>query len=213
MIDPLNELLNELEDFGKINDVFALHRSYQMLNVTRNTGALLAVLVKSISAKNILEIGTSNGYSTIWLAMAASKVGGLVQTIECSEYKISLAKTNFEKSGLMPFIEQIHDDAGHALGKLIDKQYDFVFLDAERTQYIQWWPSIRQIIRPGGLLVIDNAVSHAKEMQPFLSIVSRDKDFTTRLIPLGHGAFLASKFAPIKIGSLICGPTPACSGQ
>jgi predicted O-methyltransferase YrrM len=82
MIDSLNDLLKEIENFGKINDAFAWHRSRKMLNVTRDTGALLAVLVKSISAKNILEIGTSNGYSTIWLALAASKVGGLVQTIE-----------------------------------------------------------------------------------------------------------------------------------
>ena len=195
MTDLLDEFLRELEVFGASNDASGVDRSRRMLNITRDTGEFLAVLVNSMSAKNVLEVGTSNGYSTIWLALAASTTGGIVRTIERSEYKIALARANFEKSGLATSIHQIHDDAVSALQGFRDEEFDLVFLDSERSEYQRWWPQIRRVIRPGGLLVVDNAVSHAAEMEPFMSLVTQDADFWTSLVPLGNGEFLATKLA------------------
>lgn len=73
-----------------------------MLNITRDTGAFLAVLVRATLARQVLEIGTSNGYSRLWLASAARAIGGSVVMIELSEYKIRLAAANFARSGLSP---------------------------------------------------------------------------------------------------------------
>ena len=84
-------LLAELEQFGKTNDSATCERPRRMLNITRDTGEFLAVLVCATLARRVLEIGTSNGYSTLWLASAARAVGGAVTTVELAEYKIGLA--------------------------------------------------------------------------------------------------------------------------
>lgn len=88
-------MLAELEQFGKRNDASTLERAQCMLNITRDTGKFLAVLVRATLAQRILEIGTSNGYSTLWLTRAARAIGGSVTTVEFSEYKVRLAFANF----------------------------------------------------------------------------------------------------------------------
>lgn len=92
--DSLETLKAELERFGETNDAATTERPRRMLNITRDTGEFLAVLVRATIARRVLEIGTSNGYSTLWLADAARKIGGLVTTVEFAEYKIELASAN-----------------------------------------------------------------------------------------------------------------------
>lgn len=193
MKPELVQLLKEIELFGDANDLEVNERSQKMLNITHDTGELLSVLINSINAKNILEIGTSNGYSTIWLAYGAEKINGKVRTIEFSEYKISLASDNFYKSGLQKYIQQIHGDAGLQLTTFADNEMDFIFLDSNRSDYLNWWPHIKRILRSGGLLVVDNATSHAEELKPFMELVRADGEFITSLLPVGNGEFLASK--------------------
>ena len=192
-MNPLKTLMVELEHFGKENDGATSERSRRMLNITRDTGEFLAVLVRATGARRVLEIGTSNGYSTLWLADAARAIGGKVTTIEQSEYKIGLAAKNFARSGLTAFIELTHDDAGQVLRRSADGAFDFVFLDSERSEYVGWWPDLRRVLRAGGLLVVDNATSHAAEMAPFVAIVRAEPGFTTSLVPVGNGEFLAYK--------------------
>ena len=102
----MDELLAELEAFGEENDKIQTERPKRMLNITRDTGQFLAVLVKATASRRLLEIGTSNGYSTLWLAWAAQGVGGHVTTVERSEFKVSLARSNFERSGLSHVISR-----------------------------------------------------------------------------------------------------------
>jgi predicted O-methyltransferase YrrM len=68
-----------------------------------------------------------------------------------------------------------------------------VFLDSERSEYGEWWPDLKRVLRPGGLLVVDNATSHAEVMAPFISTIQADEDFVTSLVPVGNGEFLATK--------------------
>ncbi|MGH9257897.1 MAG: O-methyltransferase [Vicinamibacterales bacterium] len=185
--------MDELEQFGKANDGGTTERPRRMLNITRDTGAFLAVLVRATQARRVLEIGTSNGYSTLWLASAAHAIGGSVVTIERSEYKVGLAASNFARSGLSPCISLVHDDAGRVLGRTGEGAFDFVFLDSERPEYPGWWPHLKRVLRLGGLLVADNATSHATEMAPFVAVVNADRAFTTSLVPVGNGEFLAVK--------------------
>jgi SAM-dependent methyltransferase len=124
----LDALLSELEQFGKANDGVNAERPRRMLNITRDTGEFLAVLVRATVARRVLEIGTSNGYSTLWLASAARAVGGAVTTVELSDYKIGLATANFVRSGLARHITLVHDDAGRVLRRSADGAFDFVFL-------------------------------------------------------------------------------------
>src|SRR5262249_31956793 len=113
--DSLDKVLLELEQFGKANDAGAGERARRMLNITRDTGEFLAVLVKATMARRVLEIGTSNGYSTLWLASAARAIGGAVTTVELAQYKAGLAATNFARAGLAAYISLLHDDAGRLL--------------------------------------------------------------------------------------------------
>ena len=189
----LDELLSELERFGTANDGANAERPRRMLNITRDTGEFLAVLVRATVARRVLEIGTSNGYSTLWLASAVRAIGGAVTTVELSEYKIGLAIANFARSGLASQITLLHEDAGRVLQRSADGAFDLVFLDSERPAYPGWWPHLKRVLRPGGLLVVDNATSHAAEMAPFVALVAADVSFVTSLVPVGNGEFLAVK--------------------
>jgi len=191
--ESLETLKAELEQFGKVNDAATSERSRRMLNVTRDTGEFLAVLIRATDARRVLEIGTSNGYSTLWIADALREVGGTVTTLELAAAKAVLASTNFAASGLSPFITLLQDDAGQFLHTSGDSAYDFIFLDAERPEYPAWWPHLRRVLRPGGLLVVDNATSHMEELAPFVRLVTADPEFVTCLVPVGNGEFLAVK--------------------
>ena len=195
MTESLQVLLSELERFGEANDNATAERPRRMLNITRDTGEFLSVLVQATAARRVLEIGTSNGYSTLWLANAARATGGAVTTVELSDYKVGLARQNFSRSGLASSITLVQDDAGRVLERAADASFDLIFLDAERPEYPGWWPHLKRVLRPGGLLVVDNATSHPEQMAPFVALVKADADFTTSLVPVGNGEFLAVKAA------------------
>ena len=197
--DALESLKLELERLGEENDAVVTDRSRRMLNITRDTGEFLAVLVRAAAARRVLEIGTSNGYSTLWLADAASQIGGFVTTVEFAEQKVRLATANFNRSGLSQFIELLHDDAGRFLQRSEASAYDLIFLDSERLDYPSWWRDLSRILRPGGLLIVDNATSPpqaAVEMVPFIALVKADAEYSTCLVPVGKGEFVAVKMSP-----------------
>ncbi|AJY51003.1 O-methyltransferase [Halomonas sp. KO116] len=193
MSETIKELLTELEKFGQQNDAAISERPKRMLNITRDTGEFLSVLVQATNAQRVLEIGTSNGYSTLWLAQAVQRIGGHVTTVELSEFKLEMAVRNFERSGLSDVITQHRGEAGGFLERLDDACFDLLFLDSKRSDYVQWWPNIQRVLRKGGLLVVDNATSHADEMADFMALVSADPDFTTCTVPVGNGEFLATR--------------------
>ena len=193
MAPSLDVLKAELERFGRSNDERNAERAQRMLNITRDTGEFLAVLVRATSARRILEIGTSNGYSTLWLAEAAKYIDGSVTTVELSESKVQLARSTFARSGLSDRIQLLHEDAGPLLDRSEAEAYDLVFLDSERPEYPGWWPRLKRVIRSGGLLVVDNATSHADQMAPFMDLVRADTAFTTCLATVGNGEFMAVK--------------------
>ncbi len=187
----LDALKLELEQFGNANDATVADRPQRMLNITRETGEFLRVLVRATAASRVLELGTSNGYSTLWLAEAARAIGGAVTTVERSEYKVRLASANFKRVGFASLIEIVQDDAGAVLGRAGHATFDLIFLDADRADYVEWWPELRRVLRPGGLLVVDNATSHAGEVAAFTAGVTADAAFTCSLVPVGKGEFLA----------------------
>jgi predicted O-methyltransferase YrrM len=189
----LKTLLDELAAYGDAHDGDAVNRASRMLNITPDTGEFLAVLVRATGARRILEIGTSNGYSTLWLADAAAAIGGAVATVELSPAKIAMAHTNFTRAGLLDRITQHEGDAGAVLAGLDDGAVDLLFLDSQRSAYLDWWPQLKRVLRAGGLLVVDNATSHAGEMAAFTEAVRADDGFTTSLVPVGKGEFLAVK--------------------
>ena len=189
----IDTLLSELEAFGNANDAAHAERGSRMLNITRDTGELLAVLVHARGARRLLEIGTSNGYSTLWLARATSALGGKVVTVEMAQDKFDMAHANFVRAQLQGVIGQLLADAGDVLRDAGEGAYDFIFLDSARQQYAAWWPQLDRALAPGGVLVVDNASSHYADMADFLDGIRADRRYTTCLATVGKGEFIAVK--------------------
>jgi len=189
----LDKLLSELENYGEKNDTEVTERSQKLLNITRETGEFLSVLIKATMAENILEVGTSNGYSTLWLASSIPP-SGMVTTLEVLPHKIEQAKRNFQNAGLEKRIDLVQTDAVEYF-KTLNRQYDLIFLDAERTDYMKFAEDVTEALRVGGLLVCDNAISHRSELIDFTNYIKSHPDFTTCLVPVGKGEFLAYKDA------------------
>jgi predicted O-methyltransferase YrrM len=190
--DALPILRRELEDFGREHDARAERHGDRMLNITPETGEFLALLVRALQTRRVLEIGTSNGYSTLWLAEAAKQIGGQVVTVEISPDKAELARRNLERAGLSRWVRQEVTDAGPFLSRQSAASFDLIFLDAKRAQYTGWWSWIQEVLAPGGLLIVDNAVSHAAELEGFRDQV-RAAGWQSTVVPVGKGEYLALK--------------------
>ncbi len=186
MESSLRHFLSELAEFGRENDARVTEHAARMLNITPETGQLLAILVRAMRARRILEVGTSNGYSTIWLAWAARDTDGHVETIERSAQKIALARGNLARAGLS---ERVTIHQGLALDVIRDLTgpFDLIFLDADRPNYLAYADLLLARLRIGGLLVTDNVVSHAHELGDFLARIKGDPTLESVTIPIGNG--------------------------
>jgi predicted O-methyltransferase YrrM len=193
MDHEIRSLLRELERFAAQNDAQATDRRQMMLNITPETGELLAILVQATKARRVLEIGTSNGYSTLWLADAVRPIGGSVVTVEVSEAKAEMAKQNLKRAGLSRWVHQEVMDAGQFLTRQDASRYELIFLDAERKEYSAWWLRLQSALVAGGLLIVDNAVSHAGEMEEFIAQVGATPGWISVVVPVGKGELLALK--------------------
>ncbi|PGE97738.1 methyltransferase [Bacillus pseudomycoides] len=192
-MNSLELLLLELEKYGEEHDSKKEKREEKLRNVSREMGQFLSILIKGCSVQKILEIGTSNGYSTLWLANAAEETKGNVTTVELSSERVAEALMNFEKANLRYRIDIHNQEAGAFLDVQVNRSFDFIFLDSERTQYMWWWENIKRILEPQGFLVIDNATSHAEELAEFIQMIEEDDTFETVLLTFQKGAFVARK--------------------
>ena len=122
------------------------------LNVTTREGRVLRQLTEAVGAKRVVEIGTSSGYSTIWLALGVRGTGGKVFTHEIDPEKVKLASENFKKAGVEDLITIIEGDA-HETIKQHEEPIDVVFLDAEKKGYIDYLKQLLPLVRPGGLIL------------------------------------------------------------
>jgi predicted O-methyltransferase YrrM len=175
---------------GRDHDAHHADRLARWRNVEPETAEMLGVLVRAKDAKRVLEIGTSNGYSTIWLADAAEATGGRVVTIEIEPARTALARENLAAAGLEARVELRTEDAGQALRAFPDGAFDLVFLDAERPAYVGYWPDLVRILAPAGLVAVDNVISHAAELEDFRAVVAADERVTAALVPIGAGVLL-----------------------
>jgi predicted O-methyltransferase YrrM len=168
MDETRQAFLDELYAHGRAHDEQRDDRLQRLRNVEPETAELLGVLVRAMQAKRVLEIGTSNGYSTIWLGDAA-------------------------EAGVAEFVELCVADAGEALRSFADGEFCLIFLDAERKYYLDYWPDLIRVLRANGLLVVDNTLSHAKELVEFSELVYSDPAVTSTLVTVGAGVMLIVK--------------------
>ncbi len=183
-------LLEALHREGREFDAGQPDRLSRRRNLEPETAALLALLVEALAPQHLLELGTSNGYSTIWLADAARRIGASLVSVEIERQRVEQARANLVRAGLSDQVQLRCADAAEVLAQSQDAQWQFVFLDAERPAYVGYWPQLMRVLAPGGLLVVDNVISHADELQGFRALVSGQDGVREALAPTGAGALL-----------------------
>ncbi|WP_336041284.1 O-methyltransferase [Acinetobacter dispersus] len=179
--------ISDLYDEFKQHDARQSDRLRRYRNIEAESAKLLAMLVRTQRSKRILEIGTSTGYSTLWLAEAGKSVGGAVQTLEINAFRSAQAKKYAEEFGLEPFIDFWVGDAADYLAQATEP-YDLILLDAERGSYVSYWQDLKRLLQSSGsTLIVDNVISHAAEVKEFLELIKDDEDYMSTILPIGAG--------------------------
>ncbi len=191
MDDALVAVLDELHRYGTEHDAGKADRLERLRNLEPDSAQVLAVLVRAAGARRLLEIGTSNGYSTLWLADAIRSIGGHLVSVDLDADRSALAAQNLDRAGLRELVELRVEDAGVSLRNTPDESLDMIFLDGERTAYADYWPDLVRVLRRGGLLAVDNVLSHADEVSAFRSLIASDERASEAIVPTGAGLLLA----------------------
>lgn len=166
----------------------------RLRQITPEVGRFLHTIVLAAKPGSMLELGTSGAYSTIWLATAARHVGSTLTTVEIDPAKIRLATANLREAGLDDAVTIVEADA---LGYLRDRRepIDFVFLDAEKDDYVAYLELIVPLLSQGGVLVADNLLSHADQLSEFKERATSDPSLSAVVVPVGRGELLAVKIS------------------
>ncbi len=174
------------------NNVFSTEHVIRSWQIPETTGRFLYRLVQETGAKNILELGTSIGYSTIWLAEACRQEGGKVITIEQFRRKANQAKRHFEKMGLEN-ITLIEKPIVEALQKLGTENFDLVFMDADKGQYHIYIEYILPMLNEQGIIVVDNAGNFRQRMRQFIEKCESTPGIVMHLFDFDNGLLVIAK--------------------
>ncbi len=194
MNEQVRQVLAELERAGQEHDARETEHGRKMLNLEPDTARLLSIFVQSGQRRHLLEIGTSNGYSAIWLAQATQPFAGHVTSVDISADKQALADANLKRAGLRHLVTLIQGDALEIIGSL-EGIFDLVFLDANRLQYPALLPQLLSRLAPGALILADNVHSHPQEVAGYLEAINALPDFDHVVVGVGKGLSIAHKRA------------------
>ncbi len=188
----IDAFLQELYLDGCRNDSVADSRESMRFNITPSTGQFLDILVSDLQPARILEIGTSNGYSTIWLARAAERCDASLESIDIDRSKTDSAAENLRQVGLDKRVKLHNGDAGNFLIDTAADTFDFVFLDSFRQRYLDWAADLVRVTR-FGIVVVDNATSHPEEMADFSKFIRDQEDLAACVLPIGKGQMVITR--------------------
>ena len=194
MNQALSAFVAELYAHGVAHDAALSDRLLKHRNLEPATAELLSLIVRIADARRVVEIGTANGYSTVWLADAVADTDGHLVSLDTAindDARANLARADALQSGLTKRVELRQEDGGAYLSRLDDGSLDLLFLDAERVEYPRWWPHPVRVLCPGAVLAIDNVLSHADEVAPFLKLLARESTLIGSTVAVGKGLHLA----------------------
>ena len=171
--DPaqLRRLLEEMESKGS-----------RFWSVPRKDGEFLNLMVKSTRARNVLELGTSHGYSAIWIGLGLEETNGRLTTIEIDAERHDLARKHVAEAALSERVTLIRGDAHRELAR-IEGPFDFVFIDADKEGQVDYFNKLHpKKLVPGGILMVHNAIRQASSMQDYLNMIRKNSDFDTVIL-------------------------------
>lgn len=192
MDERVEAVLRRLEQEDERDRVDGTPTRQRLRAVTPDVGQFLRMLVKLTSAQQILEVGTSGAYSTIWLASAARETGGRLTTLEVDAAKVERARRNLAEAGVDQVVTVVEGDAHQTLGTL-EGPFDLAFLDADKEFYLDFLAPMVELLRTGGVLIADNVLSHAEELAPFRAAAESRADLECVLAPFERGELLCLK--------------------
>ncbi len=189
--DGILERMAHLEKIDAKDRDDGTERLNRLRQIPPETGKFIALLAASAPQGQFLEIGTSAGYSTLWLALACRLVKQNITTFELLEEKAKLARETFNLAAVEDVVTFVH---GNALNLLSDyKDVAFCFLDAEKEIYSQCYDIVVPNMVPGGIFIADNAINHEKTLRPMLDKALDDERVDSLIVPIGKGELVCRK--------------------
>lgn len=177
-------MVNTLQDFK--------HRPGRW-NVPAIDGRLLYDIIKKNGYQRVLEIGTSNGYSGLWMGFALKETGGHLITLEINEQRAKEARNNFKEAGLASVIEVRLNDARKEIPHL-SGNFDFIFLDADKSEYLHYYKMLKPRLHLGGAISAHNVTNMEYSMEDFLQAIRNDKAFEVKVYEASNqGILVATK--------------------
>ncbi len=171
---PLAKDEAEMKILSVLDDI---RQGPHMANVDTRHGRLMRVLVESTGAKNVVEIGTSNGYSALWLCLGLRTTGGKLITHEIDPKTAALARANFKRAGVNDLVTVVEGDAHQTITRL-SEPIDLLFIDADKPGYLDYFTKLLPLVRPGGLILADN-VSRPDPSPAFLKAITTNPNLET----------------------------------
>ena len=166
-------------------------RLQRLRQIPLESGKFLALLCASAPKGGVLEVGTSGGYSSLWLSLACRERGDYLTTFEILEEKVVRAQETFSAVEVDDQIQLVHADARDVISDYANVA--FCFLDAERDIYIDVYEKVMKNIVPGGIIAVDNIISHAEELAYFVTHVENDSRIDVLTVPIGTGILVGRK--------------------
>ncbi len=194
MEQELFDTINELENQDQKERALGLPSSQRIRAMDPAGAKLLSTLAVASKAQHIVEIGGGVGYSTLWLAYAASITGGKVVTCEINPAKAEQLKANMVKAGVAGLVEVLTGDARELLRQREDP-VDFVFIDGEKGQYETYFDVVYKRMGVGAVVVADNVISHENELADYTTYVQNHPNLESVTVPVTRGLEVSVKIA------------------
>lgn len=189
---PIIDRMRFLEEIDFADRTDGTSRMKRLRQIPPETGRFIVILaVSAPDGGDIIEIGTSAGYSSLWLALACRATGRKLTTYEILSEKVELARETFRLSGLEDVVNLV---AGNALDHISEhERIAFCFLDAEKEVYAECYEAVVPRLVSGGLLIADNAINHRETLQPMIDRALLDKRVDALVVPIEKGEFVCRK--------------------
>lgn len=193
MNPQLKKAFLSLYETFKNEDAKKTNRLDKWRNIEPESAEFISLLINTKNATKILELGTSNGFSTLWLAEAVSRTKGEVISIDIERDRTVKAFDNLKQFNLQSYVELLTYDAGQYLADTT-QGFDIILLDAERSYYTGYWVDLQRLLRlnKSSILIVDNVISHQEDVKEFISMIKED-EFQKITLPIGAGLLLVTK--------------------
>jgi len=188
---PILDRMTYLQSVDTIDRLDGTSRPQRLRQIPPVTGRFLAVLAAAAPPGQLLEIGTSAGYSSLWLSLACRQRGDRLVTFEVAEGKAALAQETFRAARVEDVVTLVHGDARLHLAAY--PRVAFCFLDCEKELYPEMYDRVVPNLVPGGIFAADNAISHQEYLQPFIDNALVDERLDALVVPVGKGVLVCRK--------------------